>query len=292
MTFLRQFQHAVDDYLAHLTVERALSDNTIAAYRRDLTHYRDHLNMRGVLALDAITPEDCASFVDYLRGGSGAKPLATTSVARMVTAMRRFHEFLLTEGLTTNDPSRDIHPPKIGMRLPKAISIPQMQLLIQTAANGHGPIALRDLALVEILYGTGARISEAIGLKPTDIDSESASIRLLGKGRKERVLPLGRYALEAVDAYLVRGRPELAARSAKPSSALFLNKRGNGLSRQSAWGLFKALLTRHNLMIFLPYVSPFICHPPPPRWGRCTYSSRNARTFFGHDNPDLYHGDA
>ncbi|QRV01373.1 site-specific tyrosine recombinase XerD [Arcanobacterium phocisimile] len=253
MTFSNQFQRAADDYLAHLTVERSLSDNTIAAYRRDLTHYREHLERREVLDLASISAEDSASFVDYLRDGSTGKSMATTSVARMVTAMRRFHEFLVAEGVTPNDPSHDVHPPKIGMRLPKAIPVSQMQLLLDTAGKGEGPIALRDLALLEVLYGTGARISEAVGLTADDIDFDSASIRLFGKGRKERVLPLGRYALEALEAYRVRGRPSLLARSAKPSSSLFLNKRGNPLSRQSAWGIIQSIADEANIAHISPH---------------------------------------
>ncbi|WP_211080716.1 site-specific tyrosine recombinase XerD [Arcanobacterium buesumense] len=247
-----EFGHAVSDYLAHLSVERSLSPHTIAAYRRDLNHYRDHLLQRHVVSLVAISYEDVASFAEYLQNGSAGKPMASTSVARMITAVRRFHEFLVTEGVTTTDPSVDVRPPKIGMRLPKAITIAQMQHLLDVAAKSTDPIGLRDRVLLEILYGTGARISEAVGLSADDIDVDTATIRLLGKGRKERILPLGRYAIDAINAYLVRGRPFLASRSTVGSSSLFLNKRGKPLSRQSAWGIIQDIARQADL----PHITP------------------------------------
>ncbi|QOR48625.1 site-specific tyrosine recombinase XerD [Trueperella pecoris] len=237
------FDADIRQYLAHLSVERSLSEHTIAAYRRDIDHYVAHLRLRGVSAFTDATAEDAASFVDYLREGRSGKPFATSSVARMTTAIRRLHEFLFLEGRTTSDPTADLHPPKLGGRLPKAITVEEMNRLIEAASFGDGPVALRDRALVEILYGTGARISEAVGLTADDIDLDSATIRLFGKGRKERVLPLGRYAVEALEAYLVRGRPALAAKGTGTAS-LFLNKRGKPLTRQSAWNAIAEIAQR------------------------------------------------
>lgn len=237
------FARDIHQYLAHLSVERSLSANTIAAYRRDIGHYVSHLKARRVRNFADVSEEDAASFVDYLRSGRGGKAMATSSVARMVTSIRRLHEFLLLEGRTASDPTAQVRPPKQGERLPKAITIVQMNALIDAASVGEGPIPLRDLALVEILYGTGARVSEAVRLTPDDVDLDSATIKLFGKGRKERILPLGRYAIEAIEQYLVRGRPELAAKGSG-NPYLFLNKRGNPLSRQSAWTAIQEIAQR------------------------------------------------
>ncbi|NLW13296.1 MAG: site-specific tyrosine recombinase XerD [Trueperella sp.] len=233
----------MDQYLAHLSVERSLSANTIAAYRRDIGHYVAHLQSRGVSTFDSVSTEDAASFVDYLRSGQAGTKMAAASVARMVTSIRRVHEFLMLEGRTATDPTTDVRPPQQGERLPKAITIEQMSTLIDAASVGEGPIPLRDRALVEVLYGTGARVSEAVRLTPDDVDIDSATIRLFGKGRKERMLPLGRYAIDGIEQYLVRGRPELAAKG-KGNPYLFLNKRGNPLSRQSAWTAIQEIAQR------------------------------------------------
>ncbi|MFP7707794.1 site-specific tyrosine recombinase XerD [Trueperella sp. LYQ141] len=245
------FERDIRQYLAHLSVERSLSPNTIAAYQRDLSHYVNHLCARQRHAFAEVTAEDAAAFVDYLCGADGRKPMAASSVARMVTAIRRLHEFLFAEGRTPSDPTTDLHPPKQGQRLPKAITIDQMTQLLDTASASDTPISLRDRALLEILYGTGARISEAVGLTADDIDLTTASIRLFGKGRKERVLPLGRYAIDAIEAYLVRGRPALACRG-RGNTAIFLNKRGNPLTRQSAWIAIHAIAERAGI----PGISP------------------------------------
>lgn len=242
----------LDQYFAHLSVERSLSPNTIAAYRRDLAHYTRHLTARSVSDFEDVTEEDCASFVDYLSDGSTGTKMATTSVARMVTAIRRLHKFLWEEGLTTTDPARDLRPPKAPQRLPKAISVSEMERIIETASFGDTPIALRDRALVEILYGTGARISEAVGLTADDISIPDASIRLFGKGRKERILPLGHFAIEAIEAYSVRGRPALAAKGSGTTS-FFLNTRGNALSRQSAWAAIQDIADRAGIADISPH---------------------------------------
>lgn len=241
-------QSAIEQYLAHLAVERSLSPNTVAAYQRDLSHYSEHLVARGVHDFATVTLADAEAFVDFL----AAESKATSSIARMVTAIRQFHHFLFDEGMTNNNPTVELSPPKLGSRLPKAISISDMQLLIATASAQDGAIGLRDRALLEVLYGTGARISEAVGLSPDDIDVDNAAIRLFGKGNKERILPLGSYAVEALDAYLVRGRPALMAKG-RGTPALFLNKRGNSLSRQSAWGIIQGIAAEAGLSDISPH---------------------------------------
>ncbi|MFT0848579.1 site-specific tyrosine recombinase XerD [Actinomycetaceae bacterium L2_0104] len=224
-------------YMDHLTVERSLSVNTLAAYSRDLGKYLNHLSARKIDDPGSIGREDVASFAEALEG------MARSSVARSMASVRAFHRFLFEEGLTPDDPAKDVQPPKIPQRLPKALPIEDVNRLIEVAGMGEGPVPLRDRALFEFLYGTGARISEAVGASLDDLDTQSRVVRLFGKGRKERVLPLGSFAAEALDAYLVRGRPQLANRGSG-SHCVFLNTRGRPLSRQSAWGVIQDVARR------------------------------------------------
>lgn len=225
------FSSALRQFFGHLSVERALSTNTLAAYRRDLKKYVTHLENRGVNQLEKITEEDVESLPESL------ETMAPASVARCVVAVRTFHKFLYDEGILEKNPATFAHPPSTPQRLPKALSIEEIQALLD-AKSADDPISLRDRALLEILYGTGARISEAVNLTADDIDTESGFIRYFGKGRKERIVPLGSYAVTALEAYIVRARPVLAAKGSG-TSVLFLNKRGRPLSRQSAWGIIQ-----------------------------------------------------
>jgi integrase/recombinase XerD len=235
---------ALQTYLDHLAVERGLAPNTLASYRRDLNRYLAHLVGRGIDAVNRVGEADVSAFLAVLREGDDEHPpLAANSVARAVVAVRGFHRFLLREGLTGADPARAVRPPAPPKRLPKAISVDEVESLLAAAGADETPRALRDRALLELLYGSGARISEAVGLDVDELDLESASVRLLGKGSKERVVPLGSYAREAVSAYLVRGRPALSEHG-PGGPALFLNARGGRLSRQSAWTVLKAAAER------------------------------------------------
>ena len=179
-------------------------------------------------------------------GGPGHSPLSASSAARTLVAVRGFHRFLALEGETATDPSGAVAPPKAPKRLPKAISVADVERLLSASSLGETPGALRDRAIVEVLYGAGARISEAVGLDVDDVDLEQGSVRLLGKGSKERVIPLGSYAREAVTAYQVRARPSMAAKG-KGTPALFLNLRGGRLSRQGAWAAIHAAAERAGL---------------------------------------------
>jgi integrase/recombinase XerD len=235
---------ALRGYLDHLTVERGLAPNTLASYRRDLRRYLAHLASRGVEDPGAVAEADVSSFLVALREGDGEHPpLAATSAGRAVVAVRGLHRFLLREGLATADPARGVRPPAPPKRLPKAISVEDVEALLTAAGADETPRAVRDRALLELLYGCGARISEAVGLDLDELDIEQGVVRLLGKGSKERVVPVGSYAREAVQAYLVRARPALAA-AGKGSPALFLNSRGGRLSRQSAWTALRAAAQR------------------------------------------------
>ena len=241
-------------YLEHLTVERGLAANSLAAYRRDLSRYLGFLIATGRHRPDEITETDVTAFLVALRTGSdGGAVLSASSAARSVVAVRGWHRFLTREGVTTADPAVDVKPPAMPKRLPKAISVSQVQLLLAAAGVGDSPIALRDAALLEVLYATGARISEAVGLDLDDLPPavfgeavDRAQVRLLGKGDKERVVPIGSYAVTALQAWLVRGRPELVGRG-RGSPAVFVNARGGRLSRQSAWATLRAAAERADL---------------------------------------------
>ncbi|MEF3405145.1 site-specific tyrosine recombinase XerD [Agromyces sp. CCNWLW203] len=221
----------VDDYLRHLAVERGLAQNTISSYRRDLAIYADWLASRGIAGPSAATEQDLGDFVRFL-GADRVPPLATSSIARVLSAVRGLHRFLAEEGLVAADVSRELRPPKLPMRLPKAIPVDDVEALI-AAAGGDEPIDLRDTALLEVLYATGARVSEAVSLNVDDLVDQEV-VRLFGKGGKQRIVPLGSYARRAVDAYLVRARPLLSARGTA-TPALFLGARGKRMSRQAAW---------------------------------------------------------
>jgi len=251
---------ALGQYLAHLRVERGLAENTLAAYRRDLERYTAWLRAQGRTELAAVGEADVSAHLQALRTGEyGPAPgpgaaLSAASAARAVVAVRGWHRFSALEGATSADPAAAVRPPSTPRRLPKAVPVADVLALLEAAGTGEGPLPLRDRALLEVLYGTGARISEAVGLDVDDLpaqalgreSTEGALLRLRGKGGKERVVPLGSYAVAALEAYLVRSRPGLVqgAASGTATSALFLNTRGDRLSRQSAWAVLRAAAER------------------------------------------------
>jgi integrase/recombinase XerD len=237
---------AVRGYLAHLQVERGLAANTLGAYRRDLERYLQHLESLGLRRPDEVREEHVSAFLAAIRTGEdGGAPLVATSAARAVVAVRGFHRFLHLEGTAAADPATQVRPPTTPQRLPKAMSVTEVERLLEAAGPDAGSTGLRDRALLEVLYASGARISEAVGLDVDDLDREAALVRLHGKGGKERIVPLGSYAASALDAYLVRQRPALAARAG--GAALFLNTRGGRLSRQSAWAVLQGAARRAGL---------------------------------------------
>ncbi|MHB8450959.1 MAG: site-specific tyrosine recombinase XerD [Mycobacteriales bacterium] len=251
----------ITGYLDHLAVERGLATNTLSAYRRDLRRYAGFLACRGIDDLGAAATSDVAEFLARLReGGLDVRPLIASSAARTLVAVRGLHRFATAEGIAAADVSSSVRPPQPPRRLPRALSIADVEaLLAATTVGGGEPGArsLRDTALLELLYATGARISEAVSLDVDDLlhpnlgvggnpGSVTGSVHLLGKGGKERVVPVGSLALAAVDAYLVRARPALAVRG-PGLAALFLNARGGRLSRQSAWAVMRAAAGRAGL---------------------------------------------
>jgi integrase/recombinase XerD len=224
-------------------VERGLAANTLTSYRRDLSRWTSWLAATGRERLSEVTESDVASFLAALRAGDeDHPPLSASSAGRAVVAVRGLHRFALREGWTAVDAARQVRPPVPARRLPKAISVDQVEALL-SAPDDDTALGLRDRALLELLYGTGARISEAVGLDVDDLDRQAGLVRLDGKGGKQRVVPVGSYAGEAVEAYLVRGRPSLAA-AGVGTPALFLNARGGRLSRQSAWTVLRSAAQR------------------------------------------------
>ena len=268
---------AVDGYLRHMAVERGLATNTIAAYRRDLGLYTAWLAAepgaadvhgdfivgenaaaqsvtaaadalpRPITDLRRVTRQHISAFVQFL-GLRPESPLTAASIARILSTVRGFHRFLLGEGLVETDVTHDSKPPKLALRLPKAISIEQVEALL-AATDGDDLQRLRDKALLELLYATGARVSEVVDLNVDDVRLEEFdSVRLTGKGDKQRIVPVGSFARAAVSNYLVRARPLLSVRG-RSTPALFLGLRGQRVSRQNAWLIIRAAAVRAGLTV-------------------------------------------
>ncbi|WP_432519467.1 tyrosine recombinase [Kineococcus sp. SYSU DK006] len=243
---------AVVDYLGHLQVERGLSPNTLGAYRRDLSRYVRFLASRGVREAGEVDEAAVSAFVAALRSGSdGGAALTASSAARAASAVRGWHRFLHAQGRSAADPAVLVRPPAPPRRLPAALTVEEVTRLLEVAGPGgegaRSPVPLRDRALLELLYGCGARISEAVGLDLDDVSSRvlgrSGVVRLHGGGTKERVVPVDARTLDALQQYLLRARPQLAA-AGRATPALFLNSRGGRLSRQSAWAVLQSAARR------------------------------------------------
>jgi integrase/recombinase XerD len=232
-----------DRFLDYLAVERGLSPNTLEAYRRDLRRYAAYLAERGIADPAAAAEDDIAGFVAHLssseyRPGHGYRP---SSVARALAAVRSFHRFLVMEGEARADPAEGVARPKVPRNLPRPLSVDEVAALVAAPGNDD-PVALRDRAILETLYGAGLRISELVALDVDDVDLEEGSVRAVGKGSKERIVPLGRYAVRALEAYRTRSRPALVG--PRTRGALFLNTRGGRLTRQGCTNIIKATARR------------------------------------------------
>lgn len=245
-----EIEQASEAYLDHLAIERGLSNNTVGSYRRDLARYHEYLAGAGIHTLGEITPDVLQAFLQAAAAGEdGKNPLAASSIARLMACLRGFHGFAQTEHLSGIDPTENLENPRLARPLPKALTITQTRALLE-AFSGEDPASLRSRALLETLYASGARVSEVCSLDVDDLgilagseteDSGENPITLVtvtGKGNKQRLVPLGEYAVKALEAYLVRARPQLAQKG-RGSSALFLNLRGGRLSRQSAWNIIR-----------------------------------------------------
>lgn len=245
-----EIEQASGAYLDHLAIERGLSNNTVGSYRRDLARYHEYLVGAGVHSLAEITSETLRAFLQAAAAGEdGKNPLAASSISRLMASLRGFHGFMLNERLCSTDPTESLENPRLARPLPKALTITQTRALLE-AFSGEDLASLRSRALLETLYASGARVSEVCALDVDDLgilasseaeNSEENPITLVtvtGKGNKQRLVPLGEYAVKALEAYLVRARPQLAQKG-RGSSALFLNLRGGRLSRQSAWNIIR-----------------------------------------------------
>ncbi len=246
----QRFLGWIDEYLTHISSERGLSTNTVAAYRRDLGTWTRFCAEAGIDGAD-VRPDDITEYLARLRAGRppARVPLSDSSVARMLVSVRSLYRFLAREDLIDHDPTAKVGSPKRGRSIPKAISVVDVERLIETPADDV--LGRRDRAILETLYGAGLRISELVGLDVDDVDLDEGSVLVrLGKGSKGRRVPLGRAARSAVGDYISRGRTQLLARARSGPAArgaLFLNARGGRLSRQGCWKLLKGHAERAGL---------------------------------------------
>ena len=207
------FERDRDEWLAFLSVEKGASTHTVSNYRRDVKRYLEYQLQRSHCTYDAINEQEIEDYLAYLSSGTDGRRAAPSSVARALAAIRSFHKYILREGIASHDPSAQVRIPQVGEHLPKALTIEQVEALLEAAGTGDDARSLRDRALLETLYATGARVSEAVSLAidDLDLDEELPIVRLFGKGRKERLVPLGSMAQQALEAYLVRSRPLYAS---------------------------------------------------------------------------------
>jgi integrase/recombinase XerD len=270
-------------YLEHLTIERGVAANTLSSYRRDLRRYSKHLSDRGIHDLAKVGEVDVTEFLVALRRGdpdSGATALSAVSAARALIAVRGLHRFAAAEGLAELDVARAVRPPTPGRRLPKSLTIDQVLALPEGAGGespADGPLTLRNRALLELLYSTGSRISEAVGLDVDDIDTQARTVLLRGKGGKQRLVPVGRPAVHALDAYLVRGRTELARRPVVAAERM-----------AGAAGCRPA--GRHHVGSVAAHAAAFLCHPSAGGRRGCPGGSGAARSCLGDHDADLHAG--
>ena len=219
---------AVDGFLQHAALERGLAARTLEAYGRDLARFVRFAAEQGVADVAALERRHLTGFLESLAAGG----LAPRSRARMLVATRRFVRFLLATGRIARDPSEGVLSPRLPRALPKLLR-PEESAALIAAAAGDDPLALRDRAMLEVLYGGGLRVSELVGLPRTAVDARAGLLRVFGKGRRERIVPIGEPALDALARYLEAGRPALARAARRPSEALFLSRRGTAMSRQN-----------------------------------------------------------
>ena len=238
-----ELERYLEHYVRYLTLERGRSQNTIAAYSRDLQAYLQYLHSLGVDTPSAIRASQARSYVESLEG-------AATTLARKVSSIKNFHRYLLEEKVLVDDVTVGISPPALPARLPKALSVSEVQTLLDSTV-GDDPPALRDRALLEFLYATGARISEALSLTIDDIVDDdlrcAPAVRVTGKGNKQRIVPVGSFARDAMDAYLTRSRPVLVSPRGAAAAMVFVGNRGGALSRQNAWLILRGAAERAQL---------------------------------------------
>jgi integrase/recombinase XerD len=231
---------AIDRFLTHLAVERGLARNTLEAYGRDLARLAEHLEAEGVREPAAIQPAQFRSFAQRLERDG----LAPASRTRMLVAARRFGAHLVAQGVVTRDPGEQLATPRPGLRLPRVLRPDETDALLAAAALGEGAVATRDCAMLEVLYGAGLRVSELVALPLAALDRRAGILRVLGKGSRERIVPLGEPALRAVEAWLANGRPLWARRDRRGSDSVFLTARGTAMTRQNFFARLRQLARR------------------------------------------------
>lgn len=231
----RDLNRAASEFFNYLAVEKGRSSNTIEAYKRDLTRYISYLKDKDIAAPDEITVQ---LLREYMMGLMG---MSIASVKRNISSIRHFHKFILREGIAASDPTLHLETPRGWKRLPRTLSFTEVEELLKQPAD-DSPRGLRDGAMIELLYATGLRVSELIGLRPGNINLEVGFIVAMGKGGKERVIPMGEYALEKVKRYIERGRPALL--KGRSSPYVFVSAWGRGLTRQSFWKIIKKYARR------------------------------------------------
>jgi integrase/recombinase XerD len=236
----------IERFLDHLAVERGVAPNTRTAYRRDLGLYLRFLERRRINDATKVGEKDVSEFLGYLRSAEyePGKRYSDATVARVLAAVRGLHRYLLREGEARTDPSEPIGSMRVPRAIPKALSKDEVEQLLSAVPQDGAP-AVRDRAMLEVLYAAGLRISELTALDVDDIDLDVATVRCLGKGSKERIVPIGRAAVEALGSYLTQARPGLVKK--RSNAALFVNQRGQRLTRQGCWKLLKRYAERANL---------------------------------------------
>ncbi|POO04834.1 site-specific tyrosine recombinase XerD [Bifidobacterium animalis subsp. lactis] len=226
-------------FLAHIDVERGLSAATVQAYENDIDQYVRWLGEQGIAKAASITSNDVEDFV-AAQSKSGT---SAVSLARRLASIHMFHRFMQSERVVADDVSQSVRPPKSAETLPEVLTVDEVQRLLDAARHDDASeaVSMRDSALLELMYATGCRVSEAVGLDFTDVDMDAQVVRLTGKGAKQRLVPFGTYAANALRAYVEHARPELEnkAKGERERNAIFLNKRGKRLTRQSVWEIIK-----------------------------------------------------
>jgi integrase/recombinase XerD len=237
-----RLQLCYEQFIVHIDVERGLSQATVSAYRSDLKDYIEWLGERGITAISRVTRDDVEQFI------ASKAALGAASRTRKLAAIHEFHKFCVSSGFVETDVSESVKAPKIARNLPEVLSVDEVSRLLETASVGTGedPVSQRDRALLEFMYATGARVSEAVGLNIANLDFENRVVRIFGKGAKERLVPFGQYAADALTTYLNSGRGTLSQKATgRPElEAVFLNKRGRRLSRQSVWEIMQTVASR------------------------------------------------
>ncbi len=230
----------IDEFMNYLSVERGLAKNTLLAYRRDLTKYIDYLSQKNINTADRVNREHVSNFMFDLK----KHEMSATTICRNLAAVKMFHRFLVRENLSHEDPTTLVDTPKLWKRIPAVLTLGEIELMIQ-AASGKSPKQVRDQAILEIFYASGLRVSELADLKTTSINYDVGFVRAVGKGSKERIIPLGKKAREAVQKYLLRARPQLLKGGG--NDVLFLSRLGQKISRQSLWSVIKFYARRANI---------------------------------------------